>query len=197
MGKPPLEVLDSDVSEHGIPYASQLKVGDHELAVGDVLAPIDTEDSEGGLAIQCFEEILSFHWKGIITRVYDGPVKAEFRPFEMFVDQIGDSLLRGRFKGESSFRVSEESVRSFKVYQYMHSNGTQYFALILDRPILQENYSEVEMGIYNEVGEMVDEMYREQQFFSVEDAERVYEMFVDVGVREELLPDPSECQIYG
>lgn len=196
MGKPPLEVLDSDVSDHGIPYASRLRVGEHELGVGDVLAPVDTEDTEGELAIRYFEEILSFHWKGIITRVYDGPMKAEFRPFEMFVNQIGDSLLMARFKGESAFRASEESVRTFKVYRYIHGNGMQQFTLTLDRPILQENYSEVEMGIYNEVSTMVDELYREQEFSSVEEAKRVYDMFVEVGVEEASLPAPSECQTH-
>lgn len=193
MGKPSLEVLDPEVADTGIPYTSRLKVGEHELAVGDILAAVDTQDEESGLAVRCFEEILSFHWKGIITRVYDGAVAAEFRPFEMFVEDAGESVLVASRKGQTSFRVSEDVVRTFKVARYVHSGGMQHFTLTLDRPVLQEEYNDVAMGIHNDAGKMVEALYREQVFNSVADAERVYEMFRDdVGVREASLPDPSE-----
>jgi hypothetical protein len=193
MGKPPLEVLDPDVADTGIPYTSRLKVGEHELAVGDILAPVDTQDEESGLAVRCFEEILSFHWKGIITRVYDGAVEAEFRTFETFVDRADESILVGRRKGQTSFRMSEDVVQTLKVARYVHSGGMQHFTLTLDRPVLQEDYSSVAWGIHDDAGEMVDALYRDQEFASVTDAERVYEMFLDVGVQEASLSDPQDC----
>jgi len=187
MPKPEIEVLDDG---DAYPYSSHISVDGTELQLGDLLLVFDSPDGNG---VSFFERIYGFTWPGIITHVVDGPVPAEFRDFEDFAADLDSGKIAVASKREqTSFFVSDDTVRTLTIYRYQYQGGWQPILIDERRDPLEDTPPAQSVALCDDGEQVIEELLLTNSPEGEQEFEHIQEFLVSAGYRSELIPAVNE-----
>jgi hypothetical protein len=185
-----IEIVDApqDVGDHGYPMADELRVEGMRVRKGDLIFLPGNENLDS-----TWEVVYGFDWGGIYTDSITGFQMPRFREWSTFVDSLENGTCQVVFlREETSFYSDEETVRTLSHYRNHHEDGLEFILVEQARHPLETTSELQSIEIYETVRELIDEIYTPDAITTADEAEAVYELLIDSGVRETILPDPDE-----
>jgi len=185
-----IEITDAppDVSENMYPMAEGLLVNGMRVKKGDLIFLPGDERLES-----TWEVIYGFDWGGLYTDspgVFQMP---RFQKWSDFVDDVETGDLQTVFLREkTAFYLDDETVQTISHFRHYHDDGVEYILTKQNRHPLETTNKFQSIEVYEDVRELVDDVYTPEEVTTSQEAKAIYNLLIDSGVNEAILAPPGE-----